>query len=116
MLETHPIATQVMGAGPLALLGAALTLVSYWKPVVLLLAIIPWAWLITNVFDKHALRFYLPREQWNAGHLVVGVVAVLAAFLMPVPVAVSRDLTSPTRSFKASAWRRACSRSASSSG
>ena len=71
--------------GPMALLAAALTLVSYWKPVVLLLPIIPWAWLITNVFDKHAQRFYLPREQWNTAHLAVGVVAVLAAFLMPVP-------------------------------
>ncbi len=72
-------------AGPTTLLAAALTLVSWWKPLVLLLPVIPWAWLVSHIFDKHAARFYMPREKWNVGHLAVGTIAVLAAFLMPVP-------------------------------
>ncbi len=82
MLQTPEFAPH---NGPIAVLAAALTLVSWWKPLVLLLPVIPWAWLVSNVFDKHAARFYLPREQWNAGHLAAGLVAILAAFLMPVP-------------------------------
>jgi type II secretory ATPase GspE/PulE/Tfp pilus assembly ATPase PilB-like protein len=71
-------------------LGAFLTLAeatmlsSPWKPIVLLLPFIPWAWIVSKIFDKHAARFYLPREQWNAGHLIAGCVALGAAVALPV--------------------------------
>ncbi len=62
----------------------AMTLVSPWKPVLLLIPFIPWAWFISKVMDKHAARFFLPRENWNLIHLCVGLVAFLVGFLMPV--------------------------------
>jgi len=82
---TLPIISHAAGNDPVAILAAALTLVSWWKPLVLLLPVFPWAWLVSNVFDKHAARFYLPRERWNVGHLSAGLLAILAAFLIPVP-------------------------------
>jgi type II secretory ATPase GspE/PulE/Tfp pilus assembly ATPase PilB-like protein len=62
-----------------------LTLVSWWKPILLLLPVIGWAIFVSRVFDKHAARFSLPRKQWNLIHLSVATIAVLAAFLLPVP-------------------------------
>ena len=69
---------------PTLTLAEAYTLVSWWKPLVLLLPLIPWAWLVSAVFDKHCARFFLPRETWNLVHLSVGLVAFLAALLIPV--------------------------------
>ncbi len=62
-----------------------LTLVSWWKPLLLLPPVIAWAWFVSRVFDKHAARFSLPRKQWNLIHLSVATIAVLAAFILPVP-------------------------------
>lgn len=62
----------------------AYVLVSFWKPLVLLLTLGAWAWVISAIYDKHAARFFLPREQWNLFHLCAGVVALAAAVLMPV--------------------------------
>lgn len=67
-----------------ALLADAKVLVSFWKPVVLLLPLVGWGWFVSKVMDKHAARFHLPRKEWNLVHLFVGLVALLAAFLMPV--------------------------------
>lgn len=61
------------------------TLVSWWKPVVLLLPLVGWAWVVSRVLDKHAARFYLPQKRWNLAHLIVGFAALALAFLMPVP-------------------------------
>lgn len=66
-------------------LAAGYLLVSPWQPIVLLLPFIGWAWLVSTVFDKHAARFYLGRENWNTVHLVIGVVAFAGALLMPIP-------------------------------
>lgn len=65
-------------------LGAGLMLMSWWKPVVLLIPFIPWAILVSKVFDKHCARFFLPRENWNIVHLCVGVVAFSIAVFMPM--------------------------------
>ncbi len=62
-----------------------LTLVSWWKPLLLLAPVVGWAWFVGRVLDKHAARFSLPRKRWNVVHLSVGTIAVLAAFLLPVP-------------------------------
>ena len=66
-------------------LAQALTLVSWWKPLLLLLPLVAWAWFVSRVLDKHAARFSLPRKQWNMIHLTVATLAVLGAFLLPLP-------------------------------
>jgi len=68
----------------LLMLGEGKFLVSFWKPILLLIPFIGWAWVISKVYDKHALRFHLGREKWNVIHLVLGLVALAAALLMPI--------------------------------
>ncbi|MCC6425789.1 MAG: Flp pilus assembly complex ATPase component TadA [Phycisphaerales bacterium] len=65
-------------------LAEGLILVSFWKPVVLLIPIVFWAWMVSTIFDKFAARFYLKREQWNMIHLVFGMVALAVGLLMPL--------------------------------
>jgi type II secretory ATPase GspE/PulE/Tfp pilus assembly ATPase PilB-like protein len=68
-----------------AVLGAEpLVLVSWWKPALLLIPFMPWAWLVSKVFDKHCARWHLPREQWGTIHLAVGAIAILAAISLPM--------------------------------
>jgi len=69
---------------PIVLLAEALTLLSVWKPFLLLIPFVPWALIISKVLDKHAARFFLPREQWNIAHLCVGLVAFLGALVIPL--------------------------------
>jgi type II secretory ATPase GspE/PulE/Tfp pilus assembly ATPase PilB-like protein len=71
------------GLESVLVLGQALTLVSWWKALLVFPPMMGWAWLVSNVFDKHAGRFYLAREQWNAGHMLAGVAALALVFLMP---------------------------------
>jgi type II secretory ATPase GspE/PulE/Tfp pilus assembly ATPase PilB-like protein len=61
-----------------------LTLVSLWKPVLLLLPFIPWALYVSKVLDKHAARFILPREKYNTVHLFVALAAIIAAVAIPL--------------------------------
>jgi type II secretory ATPase GspE/PulE/Tfp pilus assembly ATPase PilB-like protein len=61
-------------------------LVSWWKPLLFLIPIGVWAWVISSIYDKHAARFHLPRQQWNLAHLIVGLIAVLVPLVFP-PVA-----------------------------
>lgn len=56
-------------------------LVSPWKPIVLILPIGLWAWFISTVVDKHAARWHLGRNNWNAVHMVFGVAAFFIALL-----------------------------------
>lgn len=70
--------------GTLAQAGGMM-LVSAWKPILLLLVWVPWAWVITKVYDKHAGRFFLPRRRWNLIHLGAGTAALLIALLIPIP-------------------------------
>lgn len=58
-------------------------LVSWWKPLIVLAPIVPWAWLISTVYDKHAFRFHLGREKWNSVHLSVGLAAIVLALGVP---------------------------------
>ncbi|HYD01626.1 MAG TPA: ATPase, T2SS/T4P/T4SS family [Phycisphaerales bacterium] len=71
------------GAGVMTL-ADAYVLVSFWKPALLLATLCGWGWLVSNVYDKHAARFFLPREQWNIFHLCMGLLAVAVAVMMPV--------------------------------
>jgi type II secretory ATPase GspE/PulE/Tfp pilus assembly ATPase PilB-like protein len=59
-------------------------LVSLWKPLLLLLPIIPWALYVSKVLDKHAARFILPREKYNTVHLFVGLAAFIGALAIPL--------------------------------
>ncbi len=65
-------------------LADAAILLSLWKPVLVFLPFIPWAWLITTVYDKHAERFHLARREWNLLHLSLGLIAFLVAVAMPI--------------------------------
>ncbi len=61
-----------------------LFLVSFWKPLVLLVPFVAWASVISRVYDKHAARFFLPRTMWNLIHLIAGAVAIIAALAIPM--------------------------------
>lgn len=82
--------SQLISLPGAAVPGGALTLadglhlVSYWKPVVLLIPLTFWAWLVSTSFDKFAARFYLKRERWNIIHLCFGLAALAAALFIPV--------------------------------
>jgi type II secretory ATPase GspE/PulE/Tfp pilus assembly ATPase PilB-like protein len=65
-------------------LGEFTMLVSVWKPIIPLVTLIGWMIVISKIYDKHAARFFLPRQRWNLAHLVVGLLAVAAAYAMPV--------------------------------
>lgn len=65
-------------------LAEGLILVSIWKPLLLLVPFVPWAWIVSKVLDKHAARFFLARNTWNMVHLIAGLVAVLAAISIPL--------------------------------
>ena len=77
--------TSLPGGALLTLGESAHQLVSWWKALLLFAPFVVWAWLVSSVFDKHAARFFLGRERWNAIHLIMGVLALAAGFLMPVP-------------------------------
>ncbi|MFM9996474.1 MAG: ATPase, T2SS/T4P/T4SS family [Phycisphaerales bacterium] len=59
-------------------------LVSVWKPLLLLLPFVGWAWIITSYYDKHAARFFLPRETWNLIHMTCGLLAAVGALAIPI--------------------------------
>lgn len=66
------------------MLGEGYLLVSPWKPVVFLIPIALWARIVSSIYDKHAARFHLENEKWNAFHLSIGLVAFLVALFMPL--------------------------------
>jgi type II secretory ATPase GspE/PulE/Tfp pilus assembly ATPase PilB-like protein len=70
--------------GAMALAFEPLVLMSPWKPVLLLVTLCAWAWVVSTVYDKHAARFFLPREMWNAIHLFSALLALAVAVLMPL--------------------------------
>lgn len=87
---SEPIGSITLGSttlGSLSLLlaaGETYTLVSWWKPLLLLLPFIGWAWMLSTILDKHAQRFFLGQEKWNAIHMLFGLIAL--AFLIVLPV------------------------------
>lgn len=69
---------------PLLLAAEGYALVSWWKPLILLVPIVVWAFIVSTVYDKHAARFHLAREQWNIMHLCVGLSAIVVPLLIPL--------------------------------
>lgn len=59
-------------------------LVSFWKPILPLIPLVLWAMVISKIYDKHAVRFFLAREKWNVFHLCMGTIALIAAYAMPM--------------------------------
>jgi type II secretory ATPase GspE/PulE/Tfp pilus assembly ATPase PilB-like protein/branched-subunit amino acid transport protein len=77
---------------PTLILGEALTLVSWWKPLLFVPPFVAWAWIISSVLDKHAAKYYLERERWNFIHSGAAIVALAAAIFMP-PIGEGGSLT-----------------------
>lgn len=71
---------------PPMMLAQALILSSWWKPVLILLPIIPWAWVVSKVYDKHANMFALPRRRWNGVHMGAAIIALMLCLFLPVPI------------------------------
>lgn len=63
-------------------LAEGFVLVSWWKPVLLALVFVPWAWVVSAIYDKHAAQFFLPRRKWNVVHMTAGLLAVAGALLV----------------------------------
>ena len=80
-------APMTMFGGTAMLAQSAFVLVSWWKVIILLAPFVAWGWLVSTVFDKHADRFHLGQEKWGSVHMVFGLVAVVAAFAIPIPAA-----------------------------
>ena len=96
ILQTLPVTDVAMGSlsgsdgvfgVPLVLAQSAFMLVSWWKVLILIAPFIAWGWLVSTVFDKHADRFHLGQETWGSVHMVLGLVAAVAAFAIPIPAA-----------------------------
>ncbi|MFN0011425.1 MAG: ATPase, T2SS/T4P/T4SS family [Phycisphaerales bacterium] len=61
-----------------------LTLVSWWKPLILLVTLGAWGWIVSTIYDKHAARWNLARQKYNSIHLCCGLAAVLVPLLVPI--------------------------------
>lgn len=71
------LATMTLAAGPLVLMG-------WWQPILVLIPLAGWAWLVSTVFDKHAARFFLGQELWGLIHILAAGVGLAAIVFMPL--------------------------------
>ena len=71
------LSTMTLAAGPLVLMG-------FWQPLLVLIPLAGWAWLVSTVFDKHAARFFLGQEMWGLAHLAAAGVGLAAIIFMPL--------------------------------
>ena len=74
------------GLSTLSIAQTGLFLVSIWKPLLLLVPIAGWAWIIAKVNDKHAGQFFLPRRKWNTLHMGMGSLALIAGLGLGVVI------------------------------
>ncbi|MEM9083419.1 MAG: ATPase, T2SS/T4P/T4SS family, partial [Planctomycetota bacterium] len=70
----------------LVTLAEAMPYLSWWKAILFVLPFLPWAWVISKVYDKDAPRWYFKRELWNVGHVVVGALAVAVFVVLPLEI------------------------------
>ena len=61
---------------------AGYLLVSWYKPIIMLAMFLPWAWVVSKIYDKHAAQFFLPRRKWNLGHMAAAFAALAAVLLV----------------------------------
>jgi type II secretory ATPase GspE/PulE/Tfp pilus assembly ATPase PilB-like protein len=59
-------------------------LVSVYKPLLLLAAFVPWAWLVSSRLEKDARYYKLDHRRWNAGWLASGVAALAVMLFVPI--------------------------------
>lgn len=57
---------------------------SPYKPFLMILPFIPWAWIISSKLEKDARYFHLAWERWNAIYLGTGVAALAAVLFIPI--------------------------------
>jgi type II secretory ATPase GspE/PulE/Tfp pilus assembly ATPase PilB-like protein len=75
-----------------ATLAQGVMLMSPWKPFLFIIPFIPWALMVSKVFDKHAGQFFLAREAWNLAHLVVAMVALAVGVGLPAMIDLQSQL------------------------
>jgi len=84
MTIAEPAGSVTLGSTLTLAVGETYSLVSWWKPLILMLPFLGWAWMLSTILDKHAKRFFLGQEKWNLIHMVFGIVALGVAFLLPI--------------------------------
>ncbi|NNM26514.1 MAG: Flp pilus assembly complex ATPase component TadA [Phycisphaerales bacterium] len=67
-----------------SLLAQAAFLASPYKPFLMILPFIPWAWLVSSKIDKDARYFHLNVGLWNTINLVAGAGALAAMIFVPI--------------------------------
>ena len=72
----------IVAQAVLAKTETAITL-SIFKVVVLILPIPAWGWVVSTVYDKHAMRFHLKREIWNTIHISMALGGLALALAIP---------------------------------
>jgi len=58
-------------------------LVSAWKPLLVAIPFVGWAWVVSSVYDQDARRFLIGAKVWNPLHIVFGVVALAVVLFFP---------------------------------
>lgn len=69
---------------PINTLAAGAMLLQWWMPILFLIPLAGWAWVISTLFDKDAARFHLKRAQSNLVHMLVALAATGTIFLAPL--------------------------------
>lgn len=69
---------------PIVLAAGGEFLVSWYKPILLVVVFALWAWVISTIYDKDAGRWYLKRNMWNGIHVAVGALALALVLFLPL--------------------------------
>lgn len=54
------------------------------KPVLVVLTVIPWAWLVSSRLEKDVRYFHFASARWNSAFIAGGIAALLAVLLIPI--------------------------------
>ncbi len=54
------------------------------KPVLVVLTVIPWAWLVSSRLEKDVRYFHFASARWNGAFIAGGIAALLAVLLIPI--------------------------------
>ncbi|UYV11448.1 MAG: Flp pilus assembly complex ATPase component TadA [Phycisphaera sp.] len=77
---TQPLLTST----PSVMLAEAFVLASWWKAILFVAMFAGWGWFVSSVADKHAARFYLPREKWNMVYMATALLAIVVIVVNPL--------------------------------
>ncbi len=87
MMPDTPSLLETVSLPGLVLAVDSAFLVSFYTPVLVLMPLVVWAWVVSKVYDKHAAQHFLPRRTWNMVHLGIAALALgvmlFAGLLMP---------------------------------